>query len=180
MLSTVFSSFYESLHKSELPPDLADMHRFLNKLQFPSIDPELANQLDSVLTIQELNSALQNMQNNKSPGPDGFPVEFFKAFQAKLIPILHSVYLESLHLGSLPPTLRQASFNVLLKKDKDADICTSYRPISLMNVHTKSFQKPWPSGWKRFLPTIISMEQTDFIKGRQLYYNVRSLLNIIY
>ena len=33
---------------------------------------------------------------------------------------------------------------------------------------------------EKVLPTIISKEQTGFIKGRQLYYNVRTLLNTIY
>uniref|UniRef100_A0A671WYB0 Reverse transcriptase domain-containing protein n=1 Tax=Sparus aurata TaxID=8175 RepID=A0A671WYB0_SPAAU len=180
VINSVFSSFYESLYKSEFLSDPADMHTFLDELQFPSINPELVNQLDSDLTTQELNSALQNMQNNKAPGPDGFPVEFFKAFQAKLIPLLYSVYVESLSLGSLPPTLRQASISVLLKKDKDADLCTSYRPISLMNVDTKILAKALARRLEKVLPIIISREQTGFKKGRQLYYNVRTLLNVIY
>ena len=154
------------------------MHTFLDELQFPSVNPELVNQLDSALTTQELNSALQNMQNNKDPGPDGFPVEFFKAFQAKLIPLLYSVYVESLSLGSLPPTLRQASISVLLKKDEDADLCTSYRPISLMNVDTKILAKTLASRLEKVLPIIISKEQTGFIKGRELYCNVHNLLNV--
>lgn len=73
--------------------------------------------------------------------PTGFRLNFFKAFEAKFIPILDSVYLESLSLGSLPPTLRQASISVLPRKDKDPGICTSYRPISLMNVDAKILAK---------------------------------------
>lgn len=179
-INSVFSSFYEALYKSEFSSDPAGMHAFLDELQFPSLNPESVNQLDSVLTIPELNSALQSMQNNKAPGPDGFPVEFFKAFQSKLIPLLHSVYVESLSLGCLPPTLRQASISVLLKKDKDGDLCTSYRPISLMNVDTKILAKALARRLEKVLPIIISNEQTGFIKGRQLYYNVRTLLNVIY
>lgn len=117
------------------------MHTFLDEVQFPLVGPELTTQLDSVLTIQELNSALQNMLNNKAPGPDGFLVELFKAFHTKLTPLLHSVFIESLSFSSLPPTLRQASISVLLKKDKDSDLCTSYRPISLMNVDAKILAK---------------------------------------
>ena len=173
-------SFHLFMNASELSSEPADMHTFLDELQFPSVNPELVTQLDSALTIQELNLASQSMQNNKAPGPDGFPVEFFKAFRAKLIPLLHSVYVESLSLGCLPPTLRQASISVLLKKDKDPDLCTSYRPISLMNVDTKILAKALACRLERVLPTIISKEQTGFIKGRQLYYNVRTLLNVIY
>lgn len=73
---------------------------------------------------------MRNMQNNKAPGTDGFPVEFFKRFQDKLSPLLHAVYKESLQHGTLPPTLRQASMSHLLKNDKDPVLCSSYRPLS--------------------------------------------------
>ena len=77
VINSVFSSFYESLYASELSSEPADMHTFLDELQFPSVNPELVTQLDSALTIQELSLASQSMQNNKAPGHDGFPVEFF-------------------------------------------------------------------------------------------------------
>ena len=39
------------------------------------------------------------MQSNKAPGPDGFPIEFFKTFIGKLAPLLLSVFNESLDSG---------------------------------------------------------------------------------
>lgn len=180
LVNSVFSSFYKSLYSSELPSDLSDMHTFLQSLEFPEVDQHITDQLDSPLTTQELELALQNMQNNKAPGPDGFPVEFFKVFHNQLVPLLHSVYIESLSKGSLPDTLRQASINVLLKKEKDPELCTSYRPISLMNADTKILSKALACRLEKVLPIIISKEQTGFIKGRQLFYNIRTLLNVIY
>lgn len=156
------------------------MDAFLQDLDFPDMSTDAIDQLDSTLTMQELTLALQNMQNNKSPGPEGFPVEFFKAFHNQLIPLLHAVYVESLSNGSLPFTLRQASISVLLKKGKDPKLCTSYRPISLMNVDTKVLAKALACRLEKVLPTIISQEQTGFIQGRQLFYNVRTLFNVIY
>ena len=55
VINAVFLSFYESLYKSEFSSDPTDTHRFLDELQFPSINPEMVSQLDSALTIQELN-----------------------------------------------------------------------------------------------------------------------------
>lgn len=49
-----------------------------------------------------------------------------------------------------------------------------------MNVDTKILVKALACQLEKVLPTIISKEQTGFIKGRQLYFNVRTLLNIIY
>ena len=63
-------------------------------------------------------------------------------------------------LGSLSPTLRRASISVLLKKDKDADLCTSFRPIYLMNVDTKITAKDLAHRLEKVLPIIISKELT--------------------
>uniref|UniRef100_A0A672IKH9 Reverse transcriptase domain-containing protein n=1 Tax=Salarias fasciatus TaxID=181472 RepID=A0A672IKH9_SALFA len=180
LVNSVFSSFCESLYSSEFSSNVMVMHTFLNGLDFPIIDQESAAQLDSELTAQELVLALQSMNNLRTPGPDGYPVEFFKTFHAKLIPLLHSVYLESLSSGCLPPTLRQASISLILKKEKDPDLCTSYRPVSLMNVDAKILAKALACRLEKILPSVISNEQTGFIKGRQLFYNVRTLLNVLY
>lgn len=56
-----------------------------------------------------------------------------------------------------------------LKKDKDPDLCTSYRPISLINVDAKILAKALSLRLEVVLPTIISNEQTGFLKGRQLF-----------
>lgn len=147
-----------------------------------------------ISTIQKLSSDLESVDQQLATAPSDDLSKrhvalqtrwvsgqiFFKAFHAKLIPLLHSVHVKSLSLGSLPPKLRQASISVLLKKDKDPDLCTSYRPISLMNVDTKILVKALACRLEKVLPTIISEEQTGFIKGHQLYYKVRTMLNVIY
>lgn len=74
------------------------MHTFLDDLQFTPLDSELIDHLESDLTVQELNAALRNTHNNKAPGPDRFQVNFLKWFQAELISLLHSVYVESVTL----------------------------------------------------------------------------------
>ncbi len=108
------------------------------------------------------------------------PIEFFKTFIGKLAPLLLSVFNESLESGSLPPTLTQATIALLLKKDKDPTLCSSYRPLSLLNADVKVLAKVIASRLENVLPYIISDEQNGFIKGRQLFFNTRTLFNIIY
>jgi len=36
--------------------------------------------LEEPITIEELTGAVTSMQNGKCPGPDGYPVEFYKNF----------------------------------------------------------------------------------------------------
>uniref|UniRef100_A0AAY4D581 Endonuclease/exonuclease/phosphatase domain-containing protein n=1 Tax=Denticeps clupeoides TaxID=299321 RepID=A0AAY4D581_9TELE len=56
------------------------------------------------------------LQNGKSPGPDGFPIEFYKVFSAKLTPLLNKLFEEILSQKKLPCTMTQAVIVVLLKK----------------------------------------------------------------
>ncbi|KAA8577775.1 hypothetical protein FQN60_005362, partial [Etheostoma spectabile] len=166
-----FSSFYSTLYKSQPPPDTSVMDSFLNNLDIPTVNEELAKRLDEPLSLGEITSCISQMQSNKTPGPDGYPVEFFKKFSAQLAPILLEVYNDSLERGVLPPTLNQALISLIVKKDKDPNLCGSYRPISLLNNDVKLLAKVLARRLETCLPSIISEDQTGFILGRQLSSN---------
>ena len=89
------------------------------------------------------------------------------------------MFNHSLSIGTLPKTLTEATISVILKKDKNPAECSSYRPISLLNVDVKILAKILAKRLETCLPSIISEEQTGFISARQLSSNVRRLLNII-
>lgn len=74
------------------------------------------------------------LHSGKLPGPDGFMVEFNKWFAPLLSPFLRDIYNEALSLGRLNQTLINATITLLLKKDKDPLICSSFRPILLLNA----------------------------------------------
>lgn len=175
-INAVFKSYYSTLYSSESPSDSHDLISFLRDLNVIPIDTAAAADLDAPLDVEEIKQAIKMMQCNKEPGPDGFPVEFFKKFQSKLVPLLLNVYVESLEKGFLPETLTQASIILLLKKDKDPKSCSSYR----QNVDAKILAKVLAFRLETILPKIISEEQRGFIRGRQLYFNVRTLLNVMH
>lgn len=56
------------------------MNKFLQNLSNPVIDTNTAKQLDCPLSLEEVSNAIKAMQSNKAPGPDGFPIKFFKTF----------------------------------------------------------------------------------------------------
>ncbi len=88
--------------------------------------------LDSPLTADELQEALNSMPNKKAPGPDGFPAEFYKEFWAILATTFHRMLQETKKNGRLPPNMNSANISLLLKPGKDPVLPTSYRPISLL------------------------------------------------
>lgn len=52
---------------------------FLNKLNLPTLSKEIADNLNALITQEELTKALNQMPNYKSPRPDGCPAETFLA-----------------------------------------------------------------------------------------------------
>lgn len=119
------------------------------------------------------------MQSGKTPGPDGFPTEFFKQFSKPLSSKFAAVRLETHQRGSLPPSLTEAFITFITKKGRDPVDCASYHPISLLNTDAKILAKVLALRLDEALPHIISTDQTGFIKNRHSFFNVRRLLDVL-
>jgi excinuclease UvrABC nuclease subunit len=78
------------------------------------------------------------MKNNKSPGQDGLPAEFYKTFWVELKDEYFKSLLKSIECGMLPFSQRNAIISLIYKKG-DKDDLKNYRPISLTNVDYKIF-----------------------------------------
>ena len=72
------------------------MEHFLDNLEIPTLNSEAMKDVNQALTQDELKSAIMAMQRNKSPGPDGYPTNFYKIFKEELTPILMKMFQESL------------------------------------------------------------------------------------
>lgn len=140
-INSAFTSFYSSLYTSQPPSDVSLMESFFHNLNIPTINTLTEETLDLPLRLDEITTCIGLMQCNKAPGPDGFPLDFYKKFSAQLAPLLFDMYKESFEQGFLPASLNQASISLLLKKNKDPTLCSSYRPISLLNADVKILAK---------------------------------------
>lgn len=178
LINDHFKEYFISLYTSEQTDNPLAFDVFFSKLNIPIVDS--AAHLEEPITIEELTQAITSMQNGKCPGPDGYPVEFYKKFLDKLAPMMIDMYFESFDSLKLPQTLNQASISLILKKNKDPLHCTSYRPISLLNVDFKILSKLLAIRLESILPSIISPDQTGFIKNRHSFFNIRRLFNIVY
>lgn len=176
-INETFAKFYSDLYTSD-HPQLNTPNKFKD-IVFPTIEEEWVDKLASPTSPSEVASAIRALQSGKSPGPDGFTVEFFKKFSPLISKILSDVYNEALSAGRLPPTLNDATISLLLKKDKDPLLCSSFRPISLLNVDYKILAKLLSLRLQQILPEIISPDQTGFMLGRHSFHNTRRLFNIL-
>lgn len=176
-INETFTKFYSDLYASDHPQ--TSTASTLNTIEFPRVDEELVENLANPISTAEVINAISSLQSGKSPGPDGYSVQFYKKFAPLVSTVLCDVYNEALSLGQLPPTLTNATITLLLKKDKDPLLCSSFRPISLLNVDYKILAKILALRLQGVLPQIISSDQTGFMLGRHSFHNTRRLFNIL-
>uniref|UniRef100_A0A670Z2R6 Reverse transcriptase domain-containing protein n=1 Tax=Pseudonaja textilis TaxID=8673 RepID=A0A670Z2R6_PSETE len=105
----------------------------------PKIPKEIEEMLESNITMMELSQALKKQNNGKAPGPDGFPVEFYKTFQESLCIPLLEVMNEVMSKKIIPKTWSEAYITLIPKEEADLLQIKNYRPISLLNADYKIF-----------------------------------------
>ena len=74
---------------------------------------------------------------------------------------------------------KRGLFVTIPKKDKNPLFLKNWRPISLLNVDYKIIAKVIASRVKSVLPSIISEDQTGFLKDRFIGENIRTLFDLI-
>ena len=65
------------------------MNTFLEKYNLPILIEEESENLNRQITADEIEAVIKKLPTHKSPGPDGFTGEFYKAFKEELTPFLH-------------------------------------------------------------------------------------------
>ena len=168
--------FYVALYEKRQVQDV-DISRIIKDApKLDEIDREL---LKNELTINEITSALKNMDNNKSPGPDGFTVEFFKFFFPDIGDYYARSIQEGLTNGNLSVTQYQGVITCIPKGDKPKQFLKNWRPISLLNVSYKILSACIATRIQKVLPKIIHNSQKGFMKGRYIGDNLRTLFDIL-
>lgn len=135
--------------------------------------------MTAAITETELNGAISRLKANKSPGPDGFPSDWYKAFRNELIPSLLEACNTVLKDSKMPPTWREAVISVIPKEGNYLSDCGSYRPISVLNVDSKLFTAIFAKRLEKILPQLIHTDQDGFILQRQTHDNIKRSLHIM-
>jgi hypothetical protein len=135
---------------------------------FPhSVSEDDSLTLDSPCTIQEIMVSLKSFSKDKSPGPDGWTIEFYLHFfdlvGLDLLELVEESRLSGKVVGALNST-----FLTLIPKAINPTTFVDYRPIALCNLCYKLISKIIATKINPILSQTLSKEQLGFLKGRQI------------
>ena len=127
-------TFYEKLYKKEEIQNTTNYDPQCNPTQISDIEKE---KLEQPITKEELDTALKNSKNNKSPGLDGYSPEFYKCFWPQIGNFFLDCINNNFKKGKLTDTQSQGVITCLPKGGKVRNLLNNWRPISLLNTSYK-------------------------------------------
>ncbi|CAN7118348.1 unnamed protein product [Brassica rapa subsp. narinosa] len=130
-----------------------------------------AAMLISEVSAEMIQKVLFSMAADKSPGPDGYNAEFFRATWAITGGDFVQAVQSFFDKGFLPKGIN-STILALIPKKNDAIYMRDFRPISCCNVIYKVISKILANRLKRLLPPFISLNQSAFVEDRLLMENV--------
>lgn len=75
-LNACFADFYSKLYSSRARYSSEELSGFLNEVSFPTLTPVARENLDSPITLEEVQQVLGSLQSGKTPGMMGFHPNF--------------------------------------------------------------------------------------------------------
>ena len=85
------------------------------------------------ITQDGVKKALENLNGNKSQGPDGMHPRILKELAEELSYSLYKIFKRSISEGKIPDKWREAEVRAIFKKGKKTEP-GNYRPVSLTSI----------------------------------------------
>lgn len=168
-ISEVATNYFMKLSSSSQPNEEEIL--ILTEAVDKKLTSEKSRWLDSNFPEEDIEGALKSMNPTKAPGPDGAHAKLYQKCWDIIGEDTVRVCLGILnHKESMEPI--NNTLIALIQKTKEPKRMAEYRPISLCNVIYKIIAKSMANRMKRVFDTVIALNQSTFVPGRQMTDNV--------
>ena len=117
------------------------MDKFLNTYTLPRLKQEEAESLNRPITMSEVEAAINSLPTQKSPGPDGFTAKFYQLYKEEMASFLLKLFQTIQKEGIFPNSFYETNIILIQKPGRDATKKENFRPILMMNIYVKIFNK---------------------------------------
>lgn len=133
-------------------------------LKFDSIN---ATMNDIMITPEGIESAIERLANNSSPGPDGICPKLLKITKPVISRVFEALFQQSIDTGCVPDAWKIARVTPIFKSG-DSSIPSNYRPISLTSIPCKLLEHIISSAVMKYLTkhNYFIPNQHGFQRGR--------------
>ena len=90
-IQTILKTYYEQPYTNKLG-NLEEMDTYLENHKLSKLEQEEIENPNRPITREEMEGDIKNLPRHKSPGPDGFPGEFYQMFKEETVPILLKLF----------------------------------------------------------------------------------------
>ena len=139
----------------------------LSGLNFKDLGRDAADSLEVPFTIEEVFAALSDLNGDKAPGPDGFPIAFWLFSSDFVKEEVMGFFKDFFEHNKFVRNLN-STFLVLIPKKENAVDINDFRPISLVCGLYKVLAKVLANRLKRVVGQVVSTAQNAFVEGRQI------------
>ena len=169
--------FYEKLYESR-EKDVVDVNLH-TMVEAPTLSSEEKESLEGLISQKEALAVLKRMNNQKSPGSDGFTTEFYQFFWKDIGHLLVRSINYGFRSGEMSITQKEGIITCIPKEDKSKQFLRNWRPITLLNTSYKIASSCIAARIKTVLTKIIHNDQKGFMKGRYIGENLKLLYDVI-
>ena len=174
-IASLATEYFKELFSTSCPTRIEEVANLVPR----SVTPEMNEQLTREFQREKVIQAIHTMHPTKALSPNGMSEIFYQKYWDVIGNDITNTVLNVLNSNASVVPLNQTSI-VLIPKTNSPAKMNEFWPISLCNVSYKIISKVLVNRLKPILSTIISENQSAFVRGHPITDNVLIAFEIMH